>query len=63
MDKDFVWSSIYALRDAFAANTTQFKLGYTAKVRCPTTFNVDTYQLELFPDHPVLRHWVKLPSK
>ena len=63
MENDFVWSSIYALRDAFSADATQFKLGYIAKVRCPTTFNVDTYQLEVIPDRPVLRHWVKLPSK
>jgi hypothetical protein len=60
MDENFVWSSICALRDAVADNSSQFKLGYIAKVRCPTTLVVDEYRLEVIPDRPFLRHWVKL---
>ena len=60
MNTEFVWSSICALRDAVADNSFQFKLGYIAKVRCPETRVVDTYQLQVIPDRPFLRHWVKI---
>ena len=60
INKDFVWSSICALRDAVADNTQKFKLGYIAKVRCTETRVINEYKLEVIPDRPFLRHWVKL---